>query len=260
MDGNCLYVVAGGITGLAVGLTGVGGGALMTPLLLLLFGIAPTTAVATDLWFAAATKVVAVSVHRRHATIDWLVVRRLWLGSIPLALVSVWIAGHVQPASKSAWLSHLIGVMVCIAALGMLAGPRIVRALAAQRPPSTVARPWQAPLTMAAGAALGAAVAFTSVGAGTLGSVMLMALYPLRLTVHRLVMADLVHAIPLSLVAGLAYGAHGLVDWPLLGMLLLGSVPGAIAGGLLAGRLPPRPLQVALAAALLLAGGKAAFG
>lgn len=254
---DAAYVVAGGLTGFVVGLTGVGGGALMTPLLLLVFGVAPVTAVATDLWFAAITKVVAASTHRRHAEVDWPVVRRLWLGSMPVALAVVALVSVRAQVGKSAWLSQAIGLMVCLAALGMLLGPWMLRRIrAARASDSHPASRWQTPLTVLAGAFVGGAVALTSVGAGTLGSVLLMALYPLRLTAHRLVMADLVHAIPLALVAGLGYAGSGMVDWHLLGLLLLGSLPAAVVGSLLAGRLAHRRLQVALAVVLLLAGSK----
>jgi uncharacterized membrane protein YfcA len=255
---DAAYLCAGALTGFLIGLTGVGGGALMTPLLLLVFGVAPVTAVATDLWFAAITKGVAASVHRRHAEVDWPVVRRLWLGSLPVTLAVVAVMSMGAQTEKAAWLSQAIGLMVCLAALGMLLGPWWLQRQAAARSAAKARAPrWQTALTVLAGAFIGGAVALTSVGAGTLGTVLLLALYPMRLSAQRLVMTDLVHAIPLALAAGLGYAGSGLVDWRLLGLLLLGSLPFAVIGSLLAGRLKPRRLQLALAAVLLLAGSKA---
>ncbi|MGC9185504.1 MAG: sulfite exporter TauE/SafE family protein [Thiomonas sp.] len=258
MSADAALLLAGAATGLLVGLTGVGGGALMTPLLLLL-GVAAPVAVATDLWFAVITKIAAIAAHRRHATIDWPVVRRLWAGSIPVALAVAWLVSHGAQPGKVGWLSQAIGVMVCIAALGILLGPMLLRRL--QRPAAHDLPPrWQVPLTSGAGAVLGGAVALTSVGAGTLGSVLLLLLYPQRLNAHRLVLADLVHATGLAVIAGTAYAARGLVDAALLGQLLLGSVPAALLGGYLAGRTPSLVLQRALAVVLLLIGGKTAWG
>lgn len=256
---DAAYLCAGALTGFLIGLTGVGGGALMTPLLLLVFGVAPVTAVATDLWFAAITKGVAASVHRRHAEGDWPVVRRLWLGSLPVTLAVVAVMSMGAQTTKAAWLTQVIGLMVCLAALGMLLGPWWLQRQATARSVAKARAPrcWQAAMTVLAGAGIGGAVALTSVGAGTLGTVLLMALYPMRLSAQRLVMTDLVHAIPLALAAGLGYASSGLVDWRLLGLLLLGSLPFAVIGSLLAGRLKPRLLQLALAAVLLLAGSKA---
>ena len=251
-------MAAGAATGLLVGLTGVGGGALMTPLLLLVFGVPAATAVATDLWFAALTKLAAIATHRQRTAIDWPVVRRLWLGSVPLALTVALLTSVGAGIGKLPHLSQAVGVMVCLAALGLWFGPSALRRLAAT-PQRSEGGPLLAPLTIGAGALIGAAVALTSVGAGTLGSVLLLALYP-RLSLQRLVLADLVHATGLAAVAGLAYAAGRLVDWDLLCNLLLGSVPAAVLGSRWAGRLPARALQKALAAVLLLAGGKAVLG
>ncbi|MGC8808467.1 MAG: TSUP family transporter, partial [Thiomonas sp.] len=122
-------IVAGAATGLLVGLTGVGGGALMTPLLLLL-GVAAPVAVATDLWFAALTKLAAITTYRRQTKVDWVVVRRLWLGSIPVALGVAWLASAEMGLGKVAWLSQAVGGVVCLAALGLWFGPALMRRLA----------------------------------------------------------------------------------------------------------------------------------
>lgn len=254
------YVAAGAASGLLIGLTGVGGGALMTPVLLLVFGVAPANAVATDLWFAAITKLVAVLRHRRQAAVDWPVVRRLWLGSLPVALFAAVMVGMGAQLGKRAWLTQAVGLMVCLAALSLLFGPWLLRKAAAA--PLDAAQPpprWQAALTVCSGGGIGGAVALTSVGAGSLGVVLLMAIYRRQLSPQQVVLADLVHAIPLAVVAGLAYAGMGLVDERMLGLLLLGSLPAAWVGSHLAHLLPPRRLQVALAGVLLLVGVKSAM-
>ncbi|MBF7731017.1 sulfite exporter TauE/SafE family protein [Pseudomonas sp. N040] len=254
LDGS--YTLAGALTGFVVGLTGVGGGALMMPILLLL-GVNPITAVATDLWFAALTKLVAAGIHSRAEQVDWTVVRRLWLGSLPLALLIVLLVSAGASVQKVDWLGQAIGGVVLLTAAGMLLAPWL-RALATR---SRIGNPrqfmrWQPAMTVVAGAVLGLCVALTSVGAGALGSVILLYLYPLRMTPHRLVATDIMHAIPLALVAGLGYLFAGRVDGNMLLSLLAGSIPAVIAGSLLSRRLNGRWLQVALALVLLAAGLK----
>ncbi|HZX28254.1 MAG TPA: sulfite exporter TauE/SafE family protein [Telluria sp.] len=245
------YALAGAVTGFVVGLTGVGGGALMTPILLLFFGIAPATAVATDLWFAAITKLAGAAIHQQRGQVDWQVVRRLWAGSIPLAALVVALVSAGAHLDKVGWLTHAVGIVVMLTAAGLLLAPRL-NALARNRRLSEPARfkSVQKSLTVGAGALLGVCVALTSVGAGALGSVMLLYLYPLRMTPHRLVATDLVHAIPLAAVAGSGYLLAGLVDGHMLLSLLAGSLPAIVAGSLLAGRLPGRWVQLALALTL----------
>jgi uncharacterized membrane protein YfcA len=255
IDGN--YALAGALTGFVVGLTGVGGGALMTPILLLVFGVSPTTAIATDLWFAAITKVVAARIHSGAGQVDWVVVRRLWLGSLPTALAVVVLVSLGAKVQKVAWLTQAIGVVILITAIGLLFAPKLLQIARERRignPEEFKSR--QPALTVAAGAVLGICVALTSVGAGALGSVMLLYLYPLRMKPHRLVATDIVHAIPLAVVAGLGYLFAGMVNWQMLLSLLAGSIPAVIAGSLLAKRFAGRSIQIALSLVLLLAGGK----
>lgn len=245
------FAIAGACTGLVVGLTGVGGGALMTPILLLVFGVSPATAVATDLWFAAITKLVAVPVHHRGGQVDWQVVRRLWMGSLPVALGVVVLVSLGATVSKVDGLTRAIGVVVLVTAVGLLLGPWL-NALARGRriaDPERFKRR-QPALTVAGGACLGLLVALTSVGAGALGTVMLLALYPLRMTPHRLVATDIAHAIPLAVVAGSGYLVMGLVDARMLASMLAGSIPAVLAGSLLARRFSPDRLRVALAVVL----------
>ena len=246
------FVVAGAFTGLVVGLTGVGGGALMTPILILFFGVAPATAVATDLWFAPLTKIAAVAIHYRTGNVDWQVVRRLWSGSIPVAIAVVVVMALGFRVERIDWLTKAIGVVVAVTAVGLLAAPALQRLTRERR----IAEPArfkkrQGGLTMIAGGTLGLLVALTSVGAGALGTVMLLAIYPLRMTPHRLVATDIAHAIPLAMVAGTGYLVAGMVNGAMLGSLLVGSIPAVIAGSLLAQRFSPGWLRVALAVVLI---------
>lgn len=251
------YATAGALTGFVVGMTGVGGGALMTPILLLFFGVAPTTAIATDLWFAAVTKLVGARIHNGAGQVDWVVVRRLWMGSLPVALGVVLLVSLGNQVERVGWLTKAIGGVVILTATGMLLAPRLLQIARGRRLGNPAKfKVIQPMMTVLAGAVLGVCVALTSVGAGALGSVMLLYLYPLRMTPHRLVATDLVHAIPLAMVAGLGYLFAGMVDWHMLASLLAGSIPAIVLGSLLARKVSGRWLQVLLALVLLVAGFK----
>jgi uncharacterized protein len=250
---DAALVGAGAVTGLLVGLTGVGGGALMTPLLLLVFGFAPLTAVGTDLWFAALTKIAATRVHHGHGLIDWQVVRRLWLGSLTAsALTLVWMKFHPVDGSAVDLLKIAIAVAITITASGMIF-QRALHALGRKLRTTDAVhfKQVQAPLTMAAGAILGVLVTLTSVGAGALGAVFLAYLYPLRLTPPRLIATDIMHAIPLAIFAGAGHLLIGNVNFALLGNLLIGSIPAVMIGAMLSARLPHGILRTALAIVLL---------
>lgn len=249
---------AGALTGLLVGLTGVGGGALMTPLLLLVFGVAPLAAVGTDLWFAAITKVVAARVHHSHRLIDWLVVKRLWLGSLPASAATLtWMKLYPVDDSAVVLLKAAITGAVLFTAVGMLFQRQLhglgrrLRISGRER-----FRAWQPPLTIFAGMMLGVLVTLTSIGAGALGAVFLAYLYPLRLTPPRLIATDIAHAIPLAIFAGIGHLLIGNVDIRLLGNLLLGSVPAVLVGAMLSARLPHGLLRWTLVLMLLGVGGK----
>lgn len=229
----------------------------MTPILLLFFGVSPATAIATDLWFAAVTKLVGARLHNDTGQVDWQVVKRLWAGSLPMAfLVVIWVSfGHAQ--IKVEWLTKAIGVVILMTALGLILAPKLSQMAKGRRIENPAKfKHLQPGLTVLGGAVLGLSVALTSVGAGALGSVMLLYLYPLRMTPHRLVATDLVHAIPLAVVAGLGYLFAGMVDWFMLASLLSGSIPAIIAGSLLARRVSGRWIQLALAFVLISAGIK----
>lgn len=230
----------------------------MTPLLLLLFGVAPLTAVGTDLWFAAFTKLFATRVHHGHGLIDWPVVRRLWLGSLSAsALTLVWMNFYPVDQSAVTLLKTAIAAAVLVTALGILF-QKPLHALGRKLRTTDGAhfKALQPPLAVLAGAVLGVLVTLTSVGAGALGAVFLAYLYPLRLTPPRLIATDIVHAIPLAMFAGLGHLLIGNVDFGLLGNLLLGSVPAVIVGAMLSARLPHAVLRGVLALVLLTIGVK----
>jgi uncharacterized membrane protein YfcA len=255
IDGS--YAAAGALTGFVVGLTGVGGGALMTPILLLFFGVAPQTAVATDLWFAAITKLASLPLHGRGERVDWQVARRLWAGSLPASILMVLLVSAGVAVGRVQWLSRGIGVAVLVAAIGFLVAPALQRRMRERRiaaPERFKAR--QPVLTVAAGAVLGALVSLTSIGAGALGTTLMLTLYPLRMTPQRLIATDIAHAIPLALVGGVGYLVAGLVDGGMLASMLIGSVPAVLLGSLLSTRLPAAWLRGVLALVLALAGAK----
>lgn len=253
-----MHTLAGFGVGVMVGLTGVGGGALMTPLLVLLFGVAPAAAIGTDLWFAALTKMAGGALHHSRGTVDWEVFRRLSLGSLPTAIGTLWWL-HATGASqmRSAMLMHALGVVLLLTAVAMLFKSRthgIGLRLRAHAPDAFKAA--QPVLTVAAGAVLGFLVTLTSIGAGALGAVMLVYLYPFRMTPARLVGTDIVHAIPLTIVAGTGHAWMGNVQVGLLGMLLLGSVPGVLIGAHFSSRAPEKFIRPAIATVLVAVGLK----
>lgn len=250
--------IAGFLVGAMVGATGVGGGAIMTPILLLVLGVAPHTAIGTDLLYASITKVFGVGVHGFAKRVDWQVVRRLALGSLPTAAVTVAILHQRGSAGvRDGLIMTVLGSVLILTAAAMVAMPWLIRPDAQQRlAHSQPLLRWQPSLTVLAGAVLGLLVTLTSIGAGSLGVVMLLLLYPLRLAPARLVGTDLAHAIPLALVAGAGHVMLGNVDFTLLGQLLLGSLPGVWLGAHFGGKLPDRLLRVAIAVVLVAVGVK----
>ncbi|HQX31596.1 MAG: sulfite exporter TauE/SafE family protein [Flavobacteriales bacterium] len=251
-------IIAGATVGLLVGLTGVGGGALMTPILLLVFGMAPMAAVGTDLWFAAITKLFATPVHQRHGLIDWQVVKRLWTGSLTASTLSlIWLRYHPIDSSSMNTLKGAVAITVMVTAIAMLFQKQLHGIGRSQRTTEGVKfKSVQGPLTVAAGAFLGILVTFTSVGAGALGAVFLVYLYPLRLTPPRLIATDIVHAIPLAIFAGLGHLFLGHVEGGLLLNLMMGSIPAVIIGAMLSARMPHAALRFILVLVLIAVGVK----
>ena len=249
------YLASGAGVGLLVGLTGVGGGSLMTPLLILLFGIHPASAVGTDLLYASATKAVGTGVHAGHGTVDWRLVRRMASGSVPATLLTVAAmrALGLQGDRSAHTLAVALGVLLMLTAAALVMRERLGRLALARSPHLGEATAgW---LTVALGAALGVLITLTSVGAGALGVTVLVFLYP-KMPTARIVGSDIVHAVPLTLIAGAAHWWMGTVDLGLLASLLCGSVPGIILGSLLTPRISERVLRPLMAAVLVLVGVK----
>lgn len=253
-----LYSVAGVLVGLLVGLTGVGGGSLMTPLLVLVFGFHPATAVGTDLLYASATKTTGTAVHGRHGTVDWQVVRRLAMGSLPMAALTIGLLSlaDVQSNLMAKTLSQILGIALVITAISVFFRRTIVARLSPLFVGADAAR--IGGLTIVLGAVLGCLVSLTSVGAGALGMTALLVLYP-KVPVARLVGSDIAHAVPLTLLAGIGHLSMGSVDLWLLLSLLIGSIPGIIIGSLIATRASEHVLVPVLAATLAIVGTKLLF-
>jgi uncharacterized protein len=252
-----LYALSGLCVGFIVGLTGVGGGSLMTPLLVLFFGIHPATAVGTDLLYAAATKSAGTAVHGFNRTIDWRIVFRLACGSVPAAALTLWflsVAG-TQTAMTAHVLGLVLGTMLVLTALSLVFRGRLSRFAGRHRElaplPQTI-------LTVITGAILGVLVSISSVGAGAIGVTVLILLYP-KLPLLRIVGSDIAHAVPLTLVAGIGHWAIGDVDWHMLVALLCGSIPGILISSRLAPRVDERVIRLLLALVLAIVGLRLVF-
>ena len=249
--GWAFYSLSGFVVGALVGMTGVGGGSMMTPMLILLFGFYPTTAVGTDLLFATVTKSVGTTVHRAKGTIDWRIVRLLASGSIPAALAALLVLAWI--GTPSLQISHIIttllGVALLLTAVAVLFRTSIANW--AHRKGRHISPRRAAIGTVILGLVLGAAVTLSSVGAGAIGVTALVILYP-DLPTSRIVGTDIAHAVPLTLVSGLGHLLLGSVNLGLLGALLVGSIPGVILGSLALARTNDRLIRIVLAAVLLL--------
>lgn len=250
---------SGFAVGVLVGLTGVGGGSLMTPLLVLLFGFKPATAVGTDLLYAAITKAGGSWVHHRHGNIDWRITGRLALGSVPAAALTLLVLAQlgVQGHGATGLISVVLGFALLLTAASLFFRQRLLD-LARRRPASADFQKRTPALTVLVGAIVGALVTITSVGAGALGVTALTFLYP-QLATRRVVGSDIAHAVPLTLVAGLGHWWLGTVDVMLLVSLLIGSLPGIALGAHFAAKVPERALRGLLASVLLLIGSKLIF-
>lgn len=250
-----LYVLCGFIVGGLVGLTGVGGGSVMTPILLFVFGQSPSVAVGTDLLFSASTKLVATASFGFSRKVDWRIVGRLAVGSIPGATaVILWFwLDHRPPGFVDELISRCLAIILAAAAVALLLHESLRRwglkftatwFLAVER--------HKVLLTIATGLVLGVGVTMTSVGAGALGVAALVALYPLRLPSDRLVATDIAHALPITAIAAGGHALLGHIDLRALACLLMGSIPGVLIATQLTIRIPPRVTRVLIALMLAL--------
>jgi uncharacterized membrane protein YfcA len=259
MADSLLYVAAGLVVGLLIGITGVGGGSIMTPILVFGFGQSPSVAVGTDLVFSATTKLAATGSLGYSHRIDWRIVGRLALGSLPAAaIVTTWLyLAHRPPMEVDRFVLRALACTL-IGTGSVLLFQRQFQQLGLRATAATLGRAerLQPALTIVAGLLLGVAVTLTSVGAGALGIVALLYLYPLRLTPDRLVATDIAQALPLTLLASLGHAALGHVNLPMLGGLLLGSIPGVLIGVRTGVRLPQAVLRGLIAAMLVVSGAR----
>jgi len=249
-----LAVLSGFGVGAIVGMTGVGGGSLMTPLLIGVFRLHPALAIGTDLWFAALTKTGGAIAHARHGHVDRRITLLLLAGSLPAAVATIALM-HLTGITKG-WASALtysLGIALLLTALVIAnmnawqrLGLKLERWLPESRKPA---------LTVISGVILGVLVTLSSIGAGALGATLILLLYP-RLAAHRLVGTDIAHAVSLTLVAGIGHATLGHVDWALLGALLVGSLPGIWIGAQLTRQMPERLVRTLLCISLVTAGLK----
>ncbi len=257
-DFEPLYSLAGFLVGMLVGLTGVGGGSLMTPILVLLFGFHPATAVGTDLLYASVTKSVGTAVHGKRKTVDWKIVGRLASGSIPAAILTLLILSRAGGIEENAVriLNPLLGATLLATSIAILFQPRIVAWAAPKL--ENVSERQTARRTVILGAILGILVSTTSVGAGALGITALLVLYH-KHPLARIAGSDIAHAVPLTLIAGIGHWFIGAVDFGLMFSLLVGSIPGIIVGSLLGSRAADGHLRPILAVTLLVVGIRLLF-
>jgi uncharacterized protein len=252
------HAIAGALVGLLVGITGVGGGSLMTPLLVLMFGFAPSTAVGTDLLFASVTKTFGSGVHGFRGTVDWKIVRRLAAGSLPGAIATLFVLNALGKPNEATQhiISTVLGVALLGTAVAIMFRTRIV--IWATRRFETRGIHHRGFATIVLGLILGVLVSISSVGAGAIGVTALIILYP-GLPVGRIVGSDIAHAVPLTLVAGIGHWLIGTVDLNLLASLLVGSIPAVAVGSLIGSRAPDDLLRPILAAVLVAVGAKLLF-
>ena len=253
-----LYAASGLCVGILVGMTGVGGGSLMTPVLILLFGVHPAAAVGTDLMYAAATKTGGTVFHGFARSIDWPIVRRLASGSLPATIVTLYLMSYLNldGAAARTLITIVLSFGLAATAAVLIFRHKITSMLHTRMmgldPGQTAAA------TVFVGAVVGVLVSISSVGAGAIGATALIILYP-RLPIVKIVGSDIAHAVPLTLAAGTGHWMLGTIDWHVVGSLLVGSWPGILLGSYLAFRLPETALRLLLAATLLVVAGKLAI-
>ena len=258
MTMDLVFVVSGLIVGFVIGMSGVGGGSIMTPLLVMGFGVAPTTAVGTDLLYAGFTKAGGTLARGKLGSVDWRIAGFLALGSVPAALLTSMSLSRFSDkgVEVGTTITSMLGVMLLLTATALIFRHRLLAGdgafglwLKKLRSRNSLS------MTLGLGALLGVLVTLTSVGAGAFGVVALLMLYP-HLPTNHLAGTDIVHAVPLTLVAGTGHAITGSVDYHLLGNLLIGSLPGIVAGSFLAHRVPEKVLRYGMGAMLFAVGVK----
>lgn len=257
------YILSGFAVGFLVGITGVGGGSLMTPLLVFLFGFKPMVAVGTDLLFAAITKTGGVWVHHgTHKSVDWKVVALMATGSLPVSIATIYVIKHLIAVGKdtTGLITYALGIALILTACALLIRSFLLRKQVAVVEDDVISigrfnGNTQIAATVMVGAVLGALVTLSSVGAGALGTIAILLLYP-RMSTLKVVGTDLAHAIPLTAVAGIGHWTLGHIDFTLLGSLLIGSLPGIWIGSHVSAKIPEKVLRPILALILLLIGFK----
>ncbi len=248
------YIIAGFVVGWLVGLTGVGGGSLMTPILMMLFSIKPAVAVGTDLLYASITKSVGIFAHGKLGNIDWKIVTRLAVGSVPASIATILLLKNIDVDSTSAikTIKYWLGIALIVTSLAVILRNRLTQWLGGR---SIISEKYVDIATVILGIVLGVLVTLTSVGAGALGVTALIALYP-RKKITTIVGSDIAHAVPLTLVAGLGHATLGTIDYGLLGLLLIGSIPGIYIGSHMSSKLAEHWIRLVLAAILIYVGIK----
>lgn len=244
------YIVSGFAVGLLVGMTGVGGGSLMTPLLTLLFGVPPSVAVGTDLAFASITKTAGTFTHRLRGTVHWDIVKLLCIGALPAAVLATLALKHFGTlnAEIGQLIRYSIAGSVLLTVVALLFKGKMLAWINA-RPERQLQGRALSSATIISGAVLGALVTISSIGAGAIGATLLVMLYP-RLSSAEVAGTDIAYAVPLTAIAALGHWWLGSINWELLAMLLIGSVPGITLGSWFARAVPERFLRGLLAMTL----------
>ena len=251
------FIFSGFLVGLLVGLTGVGGGSLMTPILVLFFHIKPALAVGTDLLYASITKSVGIFAHGKLGNIDWKIVKRLMLGSIPASIFTTYYLRRIDVASTGAVdiIKFYLGIALLLTSIAVIFRPFLIEKSKIELFKSDTST---ALVTIFLGLILGGLVTLTSVGAGALGVTALLLIYP-KIGITKIVGTDIAHAVPLTLVAGLGHASLGTVDYSLLGVLLIGSIPGIYIGSHLSSKVSEQSVRYVLALILIYVGQKLIF-
>ena len=251
------YIVAGFAVGLLVGLTGVGGGSLMTPILLIFFNVKAAVAVGTDLLYASITKSVGIFAHGKLGNIDWKMVRLLAYGSLPASIITLLYLKNMDIASEGAVASikFWLGIALLLTSISVIFRNQLAKLA---KTGHWINPKYVPALTVVLGIILGFLVTLTSVGAGALGVTALLILYP-KVNITKIVGSDVAHAVPLTLIAGLGHASLGTVDYSLLGTLLIGSIPGIWIGSHLSSKVAEHWVRVLLALILVYVGQKLAF-